>query len=102
MSNPVLNSDTVIRGSEDNRTLQQLAQEVLDVQNACNLSGVIHAWSRSISRLRKLLPNADGDDINRHPINIWWTSKCESLTGPGTSESYTLLCSLSETEAVTP
>src|SRR5262245_49583869 len=36
----------------DERTIQDLAQEALDVQNACNLSGVVYGWGRSISRLR--------------------------------------------------
>jgi hypothetical protein len=39
---------------KDERTLAQLAQEALTVQDACNLSGVVHGWSRSISRLREL------------------------------------------------
>lgn len=62
------------------RTLQQLAQEVLDVQDACNLSGVVLAWGRSISELRSLLDDKSTDAINKHPINVMWASKVESLT----------------------
>jgi len=61
--------------------LKELAQEALDVQNACNLSGVVHGWSRSISQLRLLLPNAGTDEINNHPINVLWCDKCASLCG---------------------
>lgn len=64
----------------DNRTLGQLAAEALVVQDACNLSGVVHSWSRSISRLRQLLPYAGTDEINGHSINILFASKVASLT----------------------
>lgn len=64
----------------DTRTLQQLAKESLDVQDACNLSGVVHGFSRSITRLRELLPNAGTDDINTHPICVIWADKIAHLT----------------------
>lgn len=67
---------------EDNRTLEQLAEEAILVQDACNLSGVIHAWSRAISRLRQLT-NLGTDDLNTHPINVMWASKVGSLTRIG-------------------
>ena len=51
------------------RSLKELAQEALDVQDACNLSGVVHGWSRSISELRANLGGAGTDDINNHYIN---------------------------------
>jgi hypothetical protein len=63
------------------RTLSELAQEALDVQNACNLSGVVHGWSRAISDLRKLMPTADTEAINRHPINKLWADKVADLAG---------------------
>lgn len=68
----------------DNRTFADLAKEVLQVQDACNLSGVVHSWSRSISRLRALLDaqKAGGTDaINGHFINVLWADKCASLAG---------------------
>jgi hypothetical protein len=70
----------------DNRTLADLAREALAVQNACNLSGVVHGWSRSISRLRELLPDLGTDGYNRHPINQLWASKVHDLTGMGLSD----------------
>ena len=67
------------------KTLKQLAQEVLDVQDACNLSGVVITWAVAIQELRETLrvaelPNGT-DDINRHPINVIWCDKCAHLTG---------------------
>lgn len=69
------------------RTMEELAKEALDVQDACNLSGVIHAWSRSITNLRELLFQARGqrmpdtDAVNTHPINKLFADKVAHLTG---------------------
>jgi len=74
----------------DKRTMAQLAQEVLDVQGACNLSGVVLSWGRSIARLRVLLEEAgEGgtDAINGHPINKLWADKVAHLTGLHLSEA---------------
>lgn len=69
----------------DDRTLEQLAAEVMVIQDACNLSGVVHAFSRSISRLRALLPQASTDAINNHPICVMFASKISSLTSLDTA-----------------
>jgi len=34
------------------KTLKQLAQEALDIQDASVVSGLVHAWSRAITCLR--------------------------------------------------
>jgi hypothetical protein len=69
---------------EDNRTMADLAREALQVQNACNLSGVVHSFSRAITRLRVLL-EAEGKggtaNINHHPICQAWASKIVDLSG---------------------
>lgn len=65
------------------RTLKELAKEAVEVQDALNLSGVIHAFSRAITELRENLSAAGSvstDDINHHPICILWSSKIASLT----------------------
>lgn len=69
--------------SNSMKTLPELAQEVLAVQDACNLSGVVHSWSRAISSLRELMPTAGTEAINRHPINKLWAAKVADLTGLG-------------------
>lgn len=71
--------------SRDGRSLGQLCQEALDIQDACNLSGVVHAWSRSISRLRVLCPDNSTDWYNTHPINVLFADKLFMLvnSSPG-------------------
>lgn len=83
---------------EDNRTLRELAKEALDVQDACNLSGVVHGWSRAITRLRELLGRVGTDELNSHPINVMWSDKCAHLTGSDHglkyTESYLAVCQM--------
>jgi len=63
------------------RTLQELAKEALEVQDACNLSGVVHGFSRAITDLRKACPHLGTDELNHHPICILWADKIAHLTG---------------------
>ena len=76
--------------STDERTIAQLAEEVLAVQDACNLSGVVLAWGRSIVRLHRLFPDYGTDAINMHPINQLWADKVAHLTETQDSNSPTL------------
>lgn len=64
-----------------NKTMKELAREALAVQDACNLSGVVHGFSRAITNLRELLPNAGTDAINHHPVCLLWADKIAHLTG---------------------
>ena len=69
---------------EDSRTIAQLAQESLDVQDACNLSGVVLSFGRSILRLRRLLEALgplSTDQVNQHPICQLWADKIAHLSG---------------------
>lgn len=61
------------------KTMQQLAQEVLDVQNASNLCGVAQAFARAMSDLQRLL--ASSSQVASHPITRLWIDKMESLAG---------------------
>jgi hypothetical protein len=66
------------------KTWKELAQEAINVQDACNLSGVVHSFSRTITEVRELL-RAEGkestDNINSHPVCVLFSSKIASLTG---------------------
>lgn len=62
----------------DTRTLQQLAQEALDVQNASNLSGVLLSWHKSYCRLRELLGHSDST-ARDHAITAAWLCKVKDL-----------------------
>lgn len=56
-------------------------QNALDVQNACNLSGVVHSLVRDIQTLRDS-PDCTGTSwINRHPVVLWYVDKLVDLTG---------------------
>jgi hypothetical protein len=65
------------------KTMKELAQMALDVQDSINLSRVIHSWTEVISALRGLLPNADMDTIRMHPINKLFAAKVIELTWIG-------------------
>ena len=61
------------------RSLQQLAKEALDVQDACNLSGVAHGFARVMADLCHHVQNTD--ERNRHPIATVWANKIADLAG---------------------
>ena len=66
------------------RTMKELCKEALDVQDASNLSGVVHAFSRSMTDLREILSkeeNFSTSKLNQHPVSIMFSSKIASLTG---------------------
>lgn len=70
--------------SEDTRTMADLANNVIRAQDACNLSGLVHSFSKDISRLRVLLTEKLGtgpstQDMNTHPIVMMWTDKLRDL-----------------------
>lgn len=68
------------------RTLKELAKEALDVQDACNLSGVVHAFSRAMTDLGQHVQGTEAR--NRHPVAILYASKIASLTGCEDSAPY--------------
>jgi hypothetical protein len=62
--------------------LQQAAQQALDCQDACNLSGVLHSLDRIVTEV--LWPESDRigcstDWINQHPIVTLFLDKLASL-----------------------
>lgn len=60
-------------------TIQQLAQQAIDVQDACNLSGVARGFVRAIDELRA----AGVSDVRNHPVSKLWASKLHSLAFTG-------------------
>lgn len=63
------------------KSLKQLAQDALDVQDACNLSGVVHGFSRFMTELNEALPNLGTDRRNNHPLVRLWVDKLAHLSG---------------------
>jgi hypothetical protein len=65
-------------------TIASLSNEALDVQDASNLSGVVHTFARVMTDLRRILesdPDFSIDKLNRHPIAILFSDKIADLTG---------------------
>lgn len=63
------------------KTLQELATEALNVQDACNLSGVVISFTRVIQELKLHFPNLSTSNFNALPINAMWADKIASLAG---------------------
>lgn len=64
--------------------LVKWANDAILVQDAVNLSGIVHSFSKALSDLRASgIQNTA--DLNRHPISVLFSSKIASLTG---SESF--------------
>jgi hypothetical protein len=65
-------------------TMKDLAKDALDVQDACNLSGVVHGFSRAMTELREIARSEGWENtekLNKHPVCIMWSDKIASLTG---------------------
>lgn len=69
---------------------QREYQRAILIQDACNLSGVVHEWSRV---MKKIWGEANARDkgtdwVNNHPINVMYASKVASLTGCEIPETF--------------
>jgi hypothetical protein len=66
------------------RTLKELAQEALQVQNASNILGITRSYAIALVDLKEALAAAGqpcgSDALNLHPINHVWVSKISSLS----------------------
>jgi hypothetical protein len=62
-------------------TYKAIAQQALDVQDACNLSGVVHAFSRAMTELwDEAHRTGQGTEwVNTHPIVTLFIDKLASL-----------------------
>lgn len=68
-------------------TLKQAAQSALDVQTACNLSGVARSFAEVMAALRAL-PECTGTDwANRHPVARLYAEQIVHLTGAGMGDA---------------
>lgn len=56
-------------------------KKAIDVQGACNLSGVLHSWASAASVVREAVATNHGVAFNSHPINVLYASKVASLLG---------------------
>lgn len=64
--------------------------DALEVQNACNLSGILHSWAAIMTKIREEASalGKGSDYINTHPVNVLFADKVRSLTGDDFSTAY--------------
>ena len=62
------------------KTLKGLAQDALDVQNACNLCGIAQSFAQAMIDLGEYCPQGT-QERNTHPITRVWLDKLNSLAG---------------------
>lgn len=62
------------------KTEKDLLAEAYQVQDACNLSGVVHSFALAITRLRELHPDKGTDFINGHPVCVMYSDKIRHLS----------------------
>lgn len=60
-----------------------MVRRALDVQDACNLSGVVHAFSATVSHLWEYAhEHGKGTDwVNNHPLCVLYSNKIAILCG---------------------
>lgn len=74
------------------RSWKELAQVGLDVQNACNLSGIVLAFANVVSEVRiRLESEGKGgtNNVNQHPVCVLFSDKIGSLTNSQTTRDTT-------------
>ena len=64
---------------DTNKELKIAAQDAIAVQNACNLSGVVHAFARAMSAIRESTNGTE--EANRHPVAVLFADKIMDLVG---------------------
>ena len=71
------------------KTLKELANDAIQMQDACNGFAIANAYGKTMSDLRDALKEAgeptDTDALRNHPINRLWASKIHDLAGMGLS-----------------
>lgn len=68
--------------------MERLARDAINVQDACNLSGVTRSFAQAMSDLRRIIPDKGTDFYNTHPIAIMYSDKIASLTGSNTKLAF--------------
>lgn len=88
----------------DKPSLHVLAQEALDIQNACNLSGLSLRFAEVMQELRVALEScnmlADSNALHSHCITRLWVSKLHDVARMGLSEQDRYSCAYHEAQAL--
>jgi len=65
----------------------KIAKAAIALQDASNLSGVVHSWSQWLPAIRRDA-ETKGIEPNRHPVNVLIANKVSSLTGDDFRQAY--------------
>lgn len=68
------------------KSLKELYQEALDIQNACNLCGLSQRFAMVMKELNDLIPSGT-TERNKHAIVTLWLDKFNSLNGIQSDQS---------------
>ena len=61
---------------------REFARQALQVQDACNLTGVALSFARAVCDLREHLATLpDRPHVSEHPVTVLWVDKLASLAG---------------------
>lgn len=74
----------------DRSAMKHAAQTAIDIQNACNLSGVIFTWAEVMASISKeASAQSQGTDWkNNHPINVLFANKVADMTGGSSIDAH--------------
>jgi hypothetical protein len=70
------------------RTMAQLAQEAIDIQNACNIMGISKSFAKVVQEVRDLIEVdrkknpvsfTRHENVNSHPVVRLWASKIHDM-----------------------
>jgi hypothetical protein len=67
--------------NKETQSLADVAREAIAVQDACNLSGVVHSMLDAIATIRNSPSNTGTHFVNTHEIVTLYISKLASLNG---------------------
>jgi hypothetical protein len=68
-------------------SLRELAQDALDMQDACNLCGVAQDFAKAMLELGEHCPEGT-KQRNTHPVTKLWVDKLISLSGQADMDTY--------------
>jgi len=72
-------ANTAVRRTARQEQLIAAYRDAVQVQDACNLSGVVFSFARHMQTLCDM--GLDTDQKNQHPVSVLFSSKITSLTG---------------------